>query len=551
MEKPEISTRDEGGGGGGGGSGVKSGKKTDDDEDLGGSIVQRDSTVDFGLAQFVRHPRQNTGMRLLHLLGRRDRPENQLAPLLQVESSLSRESPPTATYTATPTITIPDTVTINAFSVGSSSRNQVVLSSTPPPSPADSLSTPFFRAASSPSSVPVNPSDGRSFINSSSASTTTGAGGISRSSSFSATAAPSLTTTTSFISRPTVPVQNSTASAGTSWSFSTTTSDGTIIVIASPTPFRTSGFSTVTSSRLPSTPGSTNYTGTSTRATWTQSSSTTILATDSGAGGGPRTTATDGVPTISASPTGTASDSGPVNSVLVGGIMGGLAGFALILVAMLFAIKWHKRNRAIQARDEAACGGPLPPGSRDMSERTAGLFGSGSGPPRDAATEPAARGFYRVPGTGRKLPPVIGGSGAIEEGQPSMEGQQPFFHDDYGTKGPLTPTSSAGPGPSRFSGHTAISISPTIASSTTPFAASPTSPVGGAAAAFPPPAKIQEERDEGDQQDDVPREMTPASLPRPPHDYIMRPQLGGRDGLGRSLPSHDGSRASRFTEDIV
>jgi hypothetical protein len=375
-----------------------------------------------------------------------------------------------------------------------------------------------------------------------------------------------------FVSGVQVRVKSSSNSLGTSWDVSSTTVERTVVVIASPTIVsvrRTSTgrsstrrSSTIRSStRRNSTTSSRSTTSASSNSTSAASSrslSSTVLSTayptygggsGGGGGGGGGSTA---LPTSSTLPTSLASgSSGPnVNPRLIGGVLGGLCAVALILVAILFALRRHKRRLAEQALDDAGYGGPLPApsGSRDITERpsvtpfaaAASFFSRRSKHSRQqsVASEPTSeQGFYRV--GGRKIDPVLGGPRPAGK---SLEGGQSFDESEGGhVRSPPTPISSAAAGPSRFSGYTATTTSPTISS-----AAGPTAPM---AAVIPATARIQEEKDEGESY----REATPAPSTRRPTPTPRPPLAGaaGRDGLGRSLPSHDGSRASKFTEDIV
>ena len=249
--------------------------------------------------------------------------------------------------------------------------------------------------------------------------------------------------------------------------------------------------------------------------------------------------------------------------------MGGLGAFALLLVAILFVLRRHKRRVADQALEDAAYGGPLPatgaspetaerPGLTPLAAAAANFFGRGPRHTRQQSTvsEPTSeQGFYRV--GGRKIEPVLGGP------RPGKSLEAGHSLDDEGESAthagaPPPPLSSSGPaaaaaGPSRLPGH--------------PAAPSPVSSAG--AAAMPATSRIQEEKEEEAGREPMPvpspgRDPTPVPSPgrsptapspsRPPEHYTTRPPLGGsagRDGLGRSLPSHDGSRASKFTEDIV
>lgn len=304
--------------------------------------------------------------------------------------------------------------------------------------------------------------------------------------------------------------------------------------------------------------------------------STTDSSFGGGGGGSGGTVATS---SLLPSPSATSAPSnggGPsVNPKLVGGIVGGLAGLGLVLALILFLLRRHKRNLVIRARVEAGYGGPPGPEVGDtgdnMTQRSsatplaaaAGFFRQQSRHSRQSqVSEPASeeRGFYKV--SGRKLPPVIGGPRPDFPSTRSVADSS-FYHDEEAgwVGGPGTPVSSAGGaggsggGPSSmrhsFTASTASPTSTAAGSSAPPFghAVSPVSsgvtPGGAAAVGAVGASRIPEEDDDSDYEDDA----TPRA-PRPPMFPRQLSATGSKDGVGRSLPSHDGSRASKFTEDI-
>jgi len=127
------------------------------------------------------------------------------------------------------------------------------------------------------------------------------------------------------------------------------------------------------------------------------------------------------------------------------------------------------------------------------------------------ATPPGERGFYRV--SGRKIPPVLGGGGG--------DG----FGGGYGKETLESPIDPYGPGPSgRFQSLEAF---------------------GGSSAASgeriimrPSPARTPE------------RSRTPPTRSPTEASSGGRPPRLFRDGLGRSHPSEDGSKTSKFVEDV-
>ena len=261
---------------------------------------------------------------------------------------------------------------------------------------------------------------------------------------------------------------------------------------------------------------------------------------------GPQPTPGENVPP---SPTSTELSSGPNNSSnpsspqveprLVGGIVGGVAGLALIVFALFLLLKRHKRQRQIQALDDAGYGGPLA-GGPSMAQRSISFLRGGiaAGGRREASSsdptdvDPAERGFVKV--AGRKLPPVIGGP-RPELGSMRSNAQSSYYTGDDSGVGASMSRSSRG-GPSRYSTSTVQAANP--------FASPPSSPTGpgpglGHSSLLQEPVDI----------DSIEEIRTPPKPP-PPRPLFNRQLSLGTDGVGRSHPSHDGSRGSRFTEDI-
>ncbi|KAG0642517.1 hypothetical protein HOY80DRAFT_623718 [Tuber brumale] len=481
------------------------------------------------------------------------------------------------------------------------STQQTVLSSTPPPSPAET----------SPGMVipPITISD----IISTSLSTAKSSSPSSASLSSSTIVSPPSTTVTSHW--PSLIAKNGTTTSDTPLA-SSITIGGSVIVFTSapfPTGINNSTLSrniTTSSTSLSSTSSwSLNSTTTTASSTTTTTSShlseslwptTTDVGDGGGGGGGGGVAPTSTAPSVSPAPTkgsGGGGGGAPVSPRLLGGVLGGVAGIALILLAVLYFVRRHKRELVIQARDDAGYGGPIEP-TRDQP----------------VAAVSGERGFYKV--SGRKLPPVIGGPRPGELASPRSAAGSSYYHDDeISWIGPGTPVSSAGAGPSRYSGVSGgAPSSPTIptapGSTTTPVGPAPIlPPIGTAISAGP--SRIPEER-ESDPELASPSESMPpppplpiAKTPSPPGSQTdlsltspTRPPFSrgissvsvgsagsgkegraigevpvsagpsvppafarqrsaervgsaGKDGVGRSLPSHDGSRASRFTEDIV
>jgi len=224
---------------------------------------------------------------------------------------------------------------------------------------------------------------------------------------------------------------------------------------------------------------------------------------------------------------------------LVGGIVGGVAGLALIVFALFLLLKRHKRQRQIQALDDAGYGGPLAGGpsmvQRSISFLGGGLTGGGRGgalssDPTDV--DPAERGFVKI--SGKKLPPVIGGP-RPELGSMRSNTQSSYYTGDGSGVGASMSRPSRGP--SRYSTGAVQTANP--------FASPPSSPTGpGPGIGLSP--RLQEHVDT-----DSIEEIRAPPKPPPPRPLFNRQLSLGTDDVGRSHPSHDGSRGSRFTEDIT
>jgi hypothetical protein len=221
--------------------------------------------------------------------------------------------------------------------------------------------------------------------------------------------------------------------------------------------------------------------------------------------------------------------------VIVGGVVGSVAGVAIIIFVLMAFIRWKKRHQSMLLLDngdgatgtEATRDGTPPQAPGGMIERRSMAYGvpavlaSMTGYKRSSqktdtnrtisSTAGSERGFYRV--SGRKLPSVLqsggdGYGGGIDTN--TLSGSS-FYRDSQGFYG--------GPG-------------------------SPTSP------SYPP--GMSNQRDSG-----VPvmrpspartpvTEQSPFSaFPAPPTPPLRRP-----DALGRSPPSQDGSQRPRFTEEV-
>ncbi|KAI5792406.1 hypothetical protein DFH27DRAFT_613610 [Peziza echinospora] len=247
----------------------------------------------------------------------------------------------------------------------------------------------------------------------------------------------------------------------------------------------------------------------------------------------------------------------PVQPRLLGGIFGGVAGVALIVLAIFMLFKRHKRLRAIQAIDDAGYGGPMQgPSGPSIVSRSISFLGAGVGARhhhRSAAAaaadpEPAERGFVKV--AGRKLPPAIGGPrpefGSMRSNAQSTSSYTGGADDSIGT---------AAAGSSGRSSHNIARYSSGGSTrAINPFHSPPASPPPPSSMEYPstrPPPPPPPPRSPSTQTPPLATKAPPPPPPPPRLPYHRQLSLTGADGVGRSLASHDGSRGSRFTEDIA
>ncbi|KAF2713054.1 hypothetical protein K504DRAFT_472534 [Pleomassaria siparia CBS 279.74] len=225
---------------------------------------------------------------------------------------------------------------------------------------------------------------------------------------------------------------------------------------------------------------------------------------------------------------------------VVASVIGSLAGAALFLAILLFLIRRHKRKlggagvtRQITA-DDAADNQPMAASGQQMATRnsyvppsTAAFFNRFSGASRSTAetstTGGGERGFQRI--SGRKLPSAF--SEGMTSEQFSREGKlsgSSFYQDDKGFYGgPGTKETGASSAAGAVAGAVAGERIITMPSP----ARTPT--------IHHPPPPFGQNRNGG-------------SLLSPPHS--PSPSIAPRSSLGRSHPSQDGSRNSKFTEDV-
>ncbi|CAG8975123.1 hypothetical protein HYALB_00004422 [Hymenoscyphus albidus] len=346
-------------------------------------------------------------------------------------------------------------------------------------------------------------------------------------------------------------VSNSTTStliSSSSSSDSSTLSNSTTLLTSS-TSFSSPSFTFISTSSSSLSSSQNSFTSSSSSTTSipssTSLSSSSSAQTTSTAGGGSGETPSGASPSSTAGADSSSSgSSGPPTSVVVGSVIGSVAGFAFIVLLILALVKWRKRKNMLSLGNGGNEGAgstarELPPTQPEpptaMTQRKSIAFAVPSAlaaltgiskrasqrTDRTASsTAGSERGFYRV--SGRKLPSVLQtggdgyGGGIPETNTMSMSGSS-FYRDSTGHYG--------GPG---------SSFEPPV-----------------------PPVGIGTDRDSG-----VPvMRPSPARTPvtehgpfgvlPPPLPSLEPPRRPSQpDGLGRSHPSQDGSHASRFTEEV-
>jgi hypothetical protein len=251
-------------------------------------------------------------------------------------------------------------------------------------------------------------------------------------------------------------------------------------------------------------------------------------------GGGPANTAASPAQTNVAAGAGATSSSPPLQTPqVVGSVVGSLAGVALILAVLLFLLRRHKqRQRGTLQLTEDDVPGSAQPITQDMSRNNripSAFLHRFSGMSRSTAetsTSGGERSFQRI--SGRKLP------SAFSEGMTSEQfsrggtmSESSFYQDDHGIYG--------GQGLSKEM-EKEIEGTPTA--------------TGASAMTFRPgPARTPIIRH--------PEDINPFADPAPfpgSTSHLSPPQSPNPDirrgTLGRSLASADGSRSSKFTENV-
>ena len=272
---------------------------------------------------------------------------------------------------------------------------------------------------------------------------------------------------------------------------------------------------------------------------------------------------------------------------VVGGVVGGLAGLSLILIAALLFLRWYKKKQQAAtnaiAGAGAGAGGPAPPETSQNPDSAAavaaavpagGFLRRLSRPRQIQPPPPEQRGFERV--AGRKLPSQF---------SPGMEG--PSGPTTSSAAGPAAGATAAGAGATGAAGAAGMSYPSdsssyypsggtwlSTGSADNPFQDPSRSPVlasGAAAAAsarqeaaspsererfMPGPARTptlhQGETSRTSHLAHLQAPMPSFSGSPPSRGITPPPAAGpGRPPLNRSPASYDSSRGSRFQEDFA
>ncbi|KAF2628290.1 hypothetical protein BU25DRAFT_431075 [Macroventuria anomochaeta] len=264
------------------------------------------------------------------------------------------------------------------------------------------------------------------------------------------------------------------------------------------------------------------------------------------AGSSNRATPTDGGPGW-AGGSGAATAGSPASGTtpldtprVVGSVVGSLAGAALILAIILVLLRRHKRRQggALQLTDshpadnEQAMRQVQAPAPARASLVPSAFLNRFSGLSRSTAdtSSPTERSFQRV--SGRKLPSAFSEGMTSDQFARGGHTSDPFYQDDHGTCGGPGMNKEYGGGFGKEIGETSFT--------------------GGAGTLNlrPSPARTPVIRHPNENPfDDTNRStlsppMSPNPFSSPNHD------LPPRAALGRSLHSADGSRSSRFTENV-
>jgi hypothetical protein len=242
-----------------------------------------------------------------------------------------------------------------------------------------------------------------------------------------------------------------------------------------------------------------------------------------------------------------ADNEGPLGTPqVVGSVVGSLAGAAILLALILFLLRRHKqkqRGGTLQLSGaDAGDNQPIATSGQQMATRSsmvpsgaAAFFNRFSGASRSTAdtSTTAERGFQRI--SGRKLPSAFSEGMTSEQfsrGQGTLSGSS-FYTDDKGFYGGPGDLAAAAAANKEFGKETGES--------------SATGAMGTKERIMPSPARtpvIHHPDDApawGTNRNGGGSTLSPPVSPNPD---------APRGTLGRSHPSHDGSRSSRFTENV-
>jgi hypothetical protein len=325
--------------------------------------------------------------------------------------------------------------------------------------------------------------------------------------------------------------------------------------------------------------------------------SASTLSFDGGSGAGPVTATSEAPAATSSESSGSGGGSSaltPQQQTVVGGVVGGIAGVAVVLVLVLFVLRRYRQKLKDQGRlPEQLAQGDYDEDGHGMSQRSSAIPltttlaaslrklrpNSSYTQATDLTVSTAPdgeRGFQRI--AGRKIAPVLssGGDGYggdygvfAKESSAGPSGHQrnerslagsSFYRDSsgfYGGQGPESPTFSSSPmiesedktgptqardfaaaGPRTSSQVSVVSSRPEISAALRP------SPARTPVTVSPSPSSIR-----------LPIQQSPSLGDAPPMP-TFNPRLQVPDGVGRTLSSQDGSRISarsgrsRFAENV-
>ncbi|KAF3387645.1 hypothetical protein F1880_000193 [Penicillium rolfsii] len=282
--------------------------------------------------------------------------------------------------------------------------------------------------------------------------------------------------------------------------------------------------------------------------------STSGSSTDSGNGSGSGSgSGSTSVATTSQSKSSSGSGSGidPTTSKIVGGVVGSVAGLAMIFLVLFYLFR--RRKLLLQQKGTGTVPLPSDDGgtTREMTTRSSNepLFSASYLAPAfmkrwrqstmtvrsesTVSSNPSERGFQKI--SGRKIPPVLthggdGYGGRLDGDSPTLPGFPPMSPAGGATTSP----SSLAPPPTSPYG---MVLDTKYTQEAEERAESPVRPP---LVHLPTSSSVNV---------GVVTTVTPSTpIAEPQSAIAVIPQ--GPDGLGRSLASYDGSRSSRFTESI-